>query len=228
METRVALALPFSGRWVVQNSPAGRVPSHGIDVLGQRYAIDFVAVDSHGRTSPVRDWRSAFATEPPERFVAFGRPVLAPVDGVVVAVHDGEPDHAARRSQLALIPYALGQASRLRAGLSAVAGNVVVIRDRRSGMYVALVHLRRGSMRVRSGDDVRMGDQLAECGNSGNSTQPHLHVQVMDSADPRTARGVPLAFVDYRQWVRGRESETDAGVPDDGASVAPRTSTPSS
>lgn len=105
----VVLGLPFVGRWLVQNSPARRVPSHGTDLMGTRYAIDFVGVDERRRTAPVRGWRAALATEPPERFVAWGPPVLAPLDGVVVRTHDGEPDHEARRSGLALVPYALSQ-----------------------------------------------------------------------------------------------------------------------
>src|SRR3712207_4705522 len=89
----VLLSLPFSGRGLGQNSPARRVPSHGTGLLGERYAIDFVGVDARGRTADRRDWRTALATEPPDRFLAFGRPILAPADGVVVAVHDGEVDH---------------------------------------------------------------------------------------------------------------------------------------
>ncbi|HEX8489180.1 MAG TPA: M23 family peptidase, partial [Propionibacteriaceae bacterium] len=80
----VVIALPFLGRWLVQNSPARRVPSHGVDLLGERYAIDFVGVDARGRTAPSNDWRTFLATEPPERFFSYGRPVLAPADGVVV------------------------------------------------------------------------------------------------------------------------------------------------
>src|SRR5690349_1506311 len=118
--SEVLLALPMSGRLLVQNSPARRVPSHGVDVLGERYAIDFVPVDDRHRSAATRDWRTFLATEPPERFVGFGRPVLAPVGGTVVATHDGEPDHPARRSQLALVPYALGQAGRLRQGVPAI------------------------------------------------------------------------------------------------------------
>lgn len=57
MSSPVVLALPFTHRWVVQNSPARRVPSHGTDLLGQRYAIDFVGVDDRHRTAPKRDWR---------------------------------------------------------------------------------------------------------------------------------------------------------------------------
>ena len=219
----VVLALPFTRRWLARNSPARRVPSHGVDLFGQRFAIDFVGVDDRHRTAARRDWRTLLATEPPERFVAFGRPILAPADGVVVAAHDGEPDHAARRSQLALVPYALGQASRLRRGVAAVAGNHVIIelRDRRA--FVALVHLRAGSLRVRPGERVTVGQPLAECGNSGNSTQPHVHVQVMDSPDLSAARGVPMAFRDFREWPRGRRRFQDRalGVPGEGAVVEP-------
>src|SRR5690606_11370266 len=126
------------------------------------------------------------------RFLAYGQPILAPADGTVVAVHDGEPDHEARRSQLALVGYMLGQAGRLRRGPSALAGNHVVIALADRPVFVVLAHLRAGSIRVAVGDSVRVGSQLGECGNSGNSTQPHVHVQVMDGADPRVAHGVPL------------------------------------
>ncbi len=219
----VVLAMPFAGRWLVQNSPARRDPSLGIDEFGQRYAIDFVGVDDRGRTSPVRDWRTLLADEPPDRFVGFGRPILAPVDGTVVAVHDGEPDHPARRSQLALIPYALGQAGRLRRGPDAVAGNRVVVADRATGAYVALVHLRAGSLRVAVGESVAIGQALAECGNSGNSTEPHVHVQAMDDADPARARGLPIVFRDFREWPAGggESRRRDRGIPDDGAVVEP-------
>ncbi|MEK8226801.1 M23 family metallopeptidase [Oerskovia sp. M15] len=150
------------------------------------------------------------ATEPPERFVAFGRPILAPADGVVVQVHDGETDHEARRSQLALVPYALGAASRLREGVHALAGNHVTIALPGDRGYVSVVHLRRSSLQVRVGEHVRVGQQVAECGNSGNSTQPHVHVQVTDSLDFSVARGIPVAFRDFREW-RGGSREPSTG-----------------
>ena len=189
----VVLDLPFRGRWLTQNSPARRVPSHGTDLLGVTYAIDFVAVDERGRSAP-RTWRSLFWVEPPELFRGFGAPVLAPAGGTVVVAHDGEPDHVARRSQPALVPYALTQAGRVREGIAAIAGNHVVIALTPTGPYVAVVHLRRGSVRVGPGDQVGVGDQIGGCGNSGNSTEPHVHVQVTDSTDWAGARGLPLAF----------------------------------
>ena len=218
MAEAVVLDLPFRGRWFARNSPARRVPSHGTHLFGVTYAIDFVAVDGSGLPAP-RTWRTLFATERPEAFQGFGRPVLAPVAGEVVAVHDGEPDHAARRSQLALVPYAAGQAQRVRRGIAAVAGNHVVIGIGPRGPFVGLAHLRRATVRPALGDVVSPGAVLGECGNSGNSTQPHVHVQVTDSLDWPTARGVPMVFrrpgpVVSRQnatWMPAESEIVDAG-----------------
>jgi hypothetical protein len=189
----VVLRLPFRGRWLAQNSPADRVPSHGTHLFGTTFAIDFVSVDARGHSAP-RSWRSVLATEPPEAFVGFGAPVLAPASGLVVAAVDGEVDHEARRSVLALIPYALSQAGRVREGVRAIAGNHVVIARGSSGPYVLVAHLRRGSVSVAVGSTVAVGDQIASCGNSGNSTEPHVHVQATDSTIWPTARGLPIAF----------------------------------
>jgi hypothetical protein len=189
----VLLGFPFHGRWVAQNSPADRVPSHGVDVFGQRYAIDFIGVDDHDRSAP-RTLRSIVAAEPPELFVGFGRPILAPVAGTVLTCHDGEDDHAARRSPITLIPYAFGQTSRARAGIGAIAGNHVVIAAGPSGPYVLLAHLRKGSICVRPGETVQTGTPIGQCGNSGNSTEPHVHVQATDSADWYRANGLPITF----------------------------------
>ncbi|WP_371778296.1 M23 family metallopeptidase [Streptosporangium subroseum] len=223
MIREVVLSLPFTGLWLARNSPARRVPSHGTDLLGERYAIDFIGVDHRHRTADRRDWRTFLATEPAERFFAYGRPILAPADGVVVAVHDGEIDHAGRRSQPALVPYALGQAARLRQGIEAIAGNYLIIALRDSGAFVALVHLRAGSIRVALGEEVTTGQPIADCGNSGNSTQPHVHVQVMDSPDLSVARGVPMAFRRFREWPRGARhlQIRESGLPGEGAVVEP-------
>jgi hypothetical protein len=216
----VVLALPFRGTWRVENSPARRVPSHGTDLFATTYAIDFVAVRDR-RTAATRDWRTLLATEPPERFAGFGAPVLAPAAGRVVAVHDGEPDHAARRSQPALVGYALTQAARVRAGAEALAGNSVVL-ELAGGGFVLLAHLRRGSLRVAPGDVVADGQPLGGCGNSGNSTQPHVHLQVMDGPDGRTARGLPLAFRGFRVLPRnGPPRVVTLGVPGEREVVEP-------
>ena len=189
----VVLSVPLPGASRVRNSPADRVPSHGTDAFGSSHAIDLVPVDAGGRSAP-RTWRSLLATEPPDAFVGFGRPVLAPADGTVVAVLDGEPDHEARRSQVTLLGYALGQAGRVRRGPAGLAGNHVVVALGPAGPFVLVAHLRQGSVQVAPGQRVAGGDPVGRCGNSGNSTEPHVHLQVSDSTDWSRARGVPFAF----------------------------------
>lgn len=219
----VVLGLPFRGTWLARNSPARRVPSHGTDLFATTYAIDFIAVRQR-RTATTWDWRTLVATEPPERFHAFGQPVVAPAAGTVARIHDGEPDHAAARSQPARLAYALTQARRARAGAGALAGNHVILQLARREVFVVLAHLRAGSLHIGEGDAVDAGQQLATCGNSGNSTQPHVHVQAMDSLDPMTARGLPLAFSDYQVHPRrgGAATPVDVGMPGESQVVAPR------
>ena len=60
-----------------------------------------------------------------------------------------------------------------------------------AGQYAAYAHLRRGSVLVRPGDRVYRGQIIAECGNSGNTSEPHLHFQLMDRRRPALAAGVP-------------------------------------
>lgn len=146
-------------------------------------------MDGRGRTAPF-GLRSLIRPEPPERLTGFGEPVLSPVDGPVIAAWVGAEDHAAHRG-LPSVGYALTQGRRAAAGFRALAGNHVIVQAE-GGAVVAQCHLRRGTLAVRPGDDVRAGQTLAECGNLGNSMQPHLHLQAMDSTDPRTAG--PMRF----------------------------------
>ena len=78
-------------------------------------------------------------------------------------------------------------------GPGRILGNHLVL-DLGDGVYAALAHLRRGSLQVRPGDRVAAGQQLAACGNSGISTEPHLHFQLMDHPSVLLAAGLPLGF----------------------------------
>jgi hypothetical protein len=202
MSEPIALRLPLQGPCRVQNSPANRVPSHGTAALGSSYAIDLVPVDDRGRSASP-SWRGLIASEPPDIFIGFGRPVLAPSAGRVVLTHGGEPDHEARRSQLALVPYILTQRERARRGAAGLAGNHVIIDVGAGGPYVLLAHLQQNSLQVQVGQQVRLGDQVARCGNSGNSTEPHVHLQVTDSITWSSARGLPFTFTreDGSAWL---------------------------
>lgn len=190
MSDSVDLAYPFTGRWLVQNSPADRVPSHGTRAFATSYAIDFVPVTHSGRSAPFTVG-SLVRPEPPDRFPGFGRPILAPLDATVLAAYDDAPDHRAYRG-LPSIGYALTQQRQAAMGWTALAGNHVLLE--RDATVVALCHLQRGSVRVRPGQQVRVGDVIARCGNSGNSTEPHLHIQAIDRPDIAHARAVPLTF----------------------------------
>ena len=190
MAVSVDLEYPFAGRWLTQNSPANRVPSHGTNLFGTSYAIDFVPVDEAGRTAPF-SVTSLVRPEPADVFAGFGRPLLAPVEGNVVAAHWTEPDHDSYRG-FPSVAYALTQRRRAAAGWVALAGNHVLIET--SGAVVAVCHLQHGSVTVHPGQSVSVGDMLGRCGNSGNSTEPHVHLQAIDSRDVERARAVALTF----------------------------------
>ncbi|MGO1562064.1 possible secreted peptidase [Actinomycetales bacterium JB111] len=180
---------PFDGSWEVRNSPANRVPSHGTRLFGSAHAIDFVPVVD-GRSAPFTP-RSLLRPEPPESFPGFGHPILAPLAGIVLAADDDAHDHPAYRG-LPSVGYALTQGRRAARGWPALAGNHVLIEH--DGVVVALCHLMRGSVDVHPGDAVEPGAVVGRCGNSGNSMEPHVHVQAIDGPDARRAGPVALTF----------------------------------
>jgi hypothetical protein len=192
----VVVRPPVAGRWLALNGPTSRVPSHGVQAYGQTYAVDLVydpADDPAGRTRPRFAW-SPLARRPRD-FPGFGQPVVAPANGRVVRVHDRERDHWSRTSPLALAYLFTVELLRDLLGPSRVLGNHVVL-DIGDGNYAVAAHLRRRSVRVAVGQHVRAGDQLAECGNSGNTTEPHVHFQLQDHPRPVFAAGIPFRFTD--------------------------------
>ncbi|MEV3852999.1 M23 family metallopeptidase [Streptomyces sp. NPDC050095] len=183
---------PVEGRWSAVNSPADRTPSHGTHVYGQTYAIDIVA-EPEGAERPgfAPLWPVARA---PRRFPAFGAPLFAVAEATVVHAEDGQRDHLSRNSLLGLAYLMLVEGeSRGLAGARRVVGNHVVL-DLGDGVHAVYAHVQRGSLTVRAGDRVRPGQLIARCGNSGNSTEPHLHFQLMDGPDLDTARGIPFSW----------------------------------
>ncbi len=201
---------PVVGRWEAVNSPASRVPSHGLHAYGQTYAIDLTyhPADGH-RPESGGVWPLA---HPPEEYPAFGQPVFAPIDGTVVSIRETARDHLSRTSWVGMLYLVVEAGVRELLGTGRILGNHIVI-DSGDGTYVLVAHLRQHSSRVREGEGVTRGQPLAECGNSGNSTEPHIHLQMMDHPNPYLACGLPLQF----------ESETleadRAGVPGNGEAM---------
>ncbi|MGW7286127.1 M23 family metallopeptidase [Streptomyces sp. NPDC054847] len=188
----VEVGVPVRGRWSALNSPTDRTPSHGTHGYGQTYAIDLVAEPSEGA-------RPGFKVLWPvvrrnRDFPAFGEQLFAVADATVVHAEDRQRDHLSRNSLLAVLYLMIVEASlRDIGGVRRVFGNHVVL-DLGDGVFAAYAHLQRGSLAVRAGDRVRAGQPIARCGNSGNSSEPHLHFQLMDGPDADTAVGVPFRW----------------------------------
>jgi murein DD-endopeptidase MepM/ murein hydrolase activator NlpD len=210
----VVVAFPLRGEgWVAVTSPAQRVPSHGTDLLGQRFAFDFIRTDGRPglRFHPAGALRTLLLGVPTRECFAWGAPVHAPVEGIVVRAVDGRTErarvHPVREAALALWNGLTFRPERL----PAILGNHVILRQ--AGVYVAFAHLAPGSVAVREGQPVSLGQVIGKVGHTGNSTSPHLHVQLMDGADPLTASGLPCAFAAYEVARDGEWFPVEGGIP---------------
>jgi hypothetical protein len=183
---------PVRGRWAAVNSPASKVPSHGVRAYGQAHAIDLVH-EPQDRHRPI--FGDGASMRAPEDYPAFGQPVSAMIDGVVVAAESRRRDHRARSSTLALAYMMVEGALREFGGPGFIVGNHVTIRGH-DGTFATVAHLQRASTVVRVGDRVARGELIGRCGNSGNSSEPHVHAQLMDRRSLWTAQGLPMAFSD--------------------------------
>ncbi|QEU93335.1 M23 family metallopeptidase [Streptomyces kanamyceticus] len=184
---------PVTGRWSALNSPADKVPSHGTHGYGQSYAIDITAEPAEGPARPAFAWLWPIARRN-RAFPAFGAPLLAVADATVVHAEDRQRDHLSRNSLAALLYLMVVEGfGRSLGGARRIVGNHVIL-DLGEGTYAVYAHVRRGSLTVRAGDKVLAGQELGSCGNSGNSTEPHVHFQLMDGPDLDTARGVPFTW----------------------------------
>jgi hypothetical protein len=175
------LGPPLRGRgWVAVNGcclvsgphrSALQSVNGGLD-NGQRFAIDWIRLDDSDRfvagdPSVVKNW------------AGYGEPVFAVAGGVVVATGDGLPDQP---------PGQLPDPATIT--LQTVDGNHVVI-DIGRGLFVFYAHLKKGSLTVKTGDRVPAGKELGRLGNSGNTSAPHLHLQVMNGPSPLGSTGLP-------------------------------------
>ena len=198
--TPVDLQFPLRGEryHVTHGGSTYPLNYHGLFAASQRYALDLTQRNV---------WGMRAAGLYPERladYEIYGDPVYSPLDGTVVDAVDRFEDLTPGRRQ----PEHPG-------------GNHVWLR--RDSLYVLLAHLKQGSVRVEPGDPVSAGERIAAVGNTGNTSEPHLHVHAVtvDRAPPvpdsllHAGAPVPLR-VDGRFLTRNdlvsRPRRTDAPV----------------
>jgi len=179
----VAISSPLRGdHWLAGNGPSFSsghrravvvVDGHG--AIAQRFAIDWVRLHDDGKT---------FAGDSLDNknYLAYGSDALAVADGIVVETKDSIPQNVPGESSRA-VPITL----------ETVAGNHIVL-DIGNGRYALYAHLQPGSLRAKTGDHVRRGQVLGLVGNSGNSTEPHLHFHIMDAPSPLGSEGLPYSL----------------------------------
>jgi murein DD-endopeptidase MepM/ murein hydrolase activator NlpD len=213
----IVVDLPLRGEWMTPNTPGKQVPSHGTDMLGQRYAYDFVRTDPASRSMKFYRQHPLIAIPFGVKLAdcyGWGQPIYAPASGVVVRALDGWPErqrvHIVRdlaiaiKNGLTFNPFKAGN-------LQQLAGNYIIIET--PDAFAFLAHARRGSIRVKEGERVIVGQQIAEVGHSGNTTAPHLHFQLSDSLDLLTARGLPCCFREYEVLRDGAWQTVTNGIP---------------
>lgn len=179
------------GEWLAANGPSNTsghrralIPTSGGAHIAQRFAIDFVQLREDGRT---------FTGDQKENknYRCYGADALAVADGTVVATKDGIPENVPGPSSRA-VPITL----------ETVGGNYVIL-DLGHGRFAFYAHLQPGSLRVKLGDKVRRGQVLGLVGNSGNSTEPHLHFHIANANSPLGSEGIPYAFPAFEVQGKG-------------------------
>ena len=170
-DTIAELSLPFDGEWYVFWGGRDIEQNYHAANPGQRFAYDFVQhVDGRSHSGDGSEL---------VQYHCWDEPILAPTDGTVVEVVGDLPDQA------------IGTTNARQP-----AGNHVIL-DLGHGEYALLAHLRQGSVAVEAGQQVAAGDELGRCGNSGNTSEPHLHFHLQDSPVFGEGLGLPAFFNDY-------------------------------
>lgn len=169
--TRTPLRLPFDGEWTVFWGGRTVEENYHAAYRDQRFAYDIVVSEDGSRHTGDGSSNADYH--------CFGRPILAPGPGTVAHVRDGIPDNIPGEMNPEVPP-----------------GNHVVL-DHGNGEFSFLAHLQMGTVRVERGTRVAGGDTLGLCGNSGNSSEPHLHYHLQDTPDFGQGQGLPAQFLGY-------------------------------
>ena len=163
------LKLPFKGEWTVfWGGDTKELNYHLIDEA-QKNAFDLVIRDEKGNSFKTDGLNN-------EDYYAFGKELIAPCDGEVVLVVDGVKDNKPGEMNPIYVP-----------------GNTVIM-NTENNEYLFFAHFKQHSIKVKQGQKVKQGDLLGLCGNSGNSSEPHLHFHIQNVEDINIATGVKCYF----------------------------------
>lgn len=183
----VIMSTPFNGKWQVAQGNNTKYTHLGL--LG-RYSWDFVSMHEDGTIFTAGGARN-------EDYFSFGKEILSPGDGIISEVQTAVPDNEPNTTNW-LQPW----------------GNYVVIKHGES-VYSVLAHLKEGSVVVRQGQRIDKGEKIGLCGNSGNSSQSHLHFHV-SYGDEHHSSSRPSKFQDYYTVKDGKEYFVKEGIPERG------------
>lgn len=162
------MILPFKEEWFVFWGGETSEQNYHMNNENQQYAYDMLMVKDS----------SSFKKEGKKNtdYFVFGKKIIAPCNAKVVKVIKGVKNN---------IPGELNPKQ--------LTGNTIVLETKKKE-YILFAHLKQGSIKVKEGEFVKQGQTIAKCGNSGNSTEPHLHLQLQNVADFFQATGAKLYF----------------------------------
>jgi murein DD-endopeptidase MepM/ murein hydrolase activator NlpD len=186
--SKTEFILPLKGVWM--DGAGSSLHSHHRWVPMEQFAHDFMRTGGADHTTHIGDGVT-FAD-----YYAYGQPVMAAASGTVTAASDTQKEDPSvmRQKGEALDAYfqrlQVDQMTRLAKGPLGILGNYVVI-DHGNNEYSLYAHLKPGSVAVKVGQKVDQGGTIAAVGSAGNSTEPHLHFQVCEGADPMMCVGIP-------------------------------------
>jgi len=163
------LCLPFEGQWFVFWGGDTKTLNQHHGVPNQNYAFDFLRVNHNGKTHKNEGKKN-------EDYFAFGQKVLAPADGIVTDVIRGVRDNTPG----SMNPYS-------------AMGNAVIVEHQEYEVSV-IAHLKQNSIQVEVGDKVKRGQVLGLCGNSGNSSESHIHYHLQNTPIVQDGTGIKCVF----------------------------------
>lgn len=163
------LILPFNGEWTVIWGGDTRELNYHVESNAQKNAFDMLITDTDGKTHKTTGKSN-------DDYYAFGQPIIAPCDATVVLSVDGVKDNVPGEENPVYLT-----------------GNSVILKTK-NNEYLVFAHFRQNSIKVKEGAEVKQGQQLGLCGNSGNSTEPHLHFHIQNVENMNVATGAKCYF----------------------------------